>query len=74
MIKINKLISTLALIIENPEQFGIDPHRIDEYDVRVIQNGYEDYEMISIRVEHGSGNVNNDLSTKSIIIEINNKR
>lgn len=74
MIKISKLMSTLELITNNPEKFGIDPHRIDEYDVRVIQNGYEDYEMISIRVEHGSDNANNDLNIKSINIELSNIR
>jgi hypothetical protein len=74
MIKISKLMSTLELIANNPEKFGIDPHRIDEYDVRIIQNGYEDFEMMSIRVEHGSSNADNDLSTKSINIELNNIR
>ena len=58
--------STLELITNNPKQFGISPDLIDDYSVRIMDNGYDDREMLSIRVENGE--------FKNIIIEIDNKR
>ena len=66
MIKISKLMSTLELIANNPKQFGIRPDLIDDYSVRIMDNGYDDREMVSIAVESGE--------CKNIIIEISNKR
>ena len=66
MIKISKLMSTLELITNNPKQFGISPDLIDDYSVRIMDNGCDDREMVSITVESGE--------CKNIIVEIDNKR